>query len=130
MHEILPRTCSDRLGALLTSAVEVIFIKGGRTAHFTVNIPAPCGAEDTSYITVNCNVAQKLEDGSLMNKDEIVMRYRQFIGAVNCTLKDILQNTRTVGEKALLSAKGLPEIPLVVLCSVKLEQDASVYKMQ
>ncbi len=100
--------------AVATSAVAAGLLIEGRTAHSTFKIPIPVTAESTCRISARSQLAQDLLDTDFIILNEIVMRHRYCVEAVDRSLRVIARRNLPFGGKCALFSGDFRQI-LVVL---------------
>ncbi|CDF77379.1 unnamed protein product [Chondrus crispus] len=108
------RTRRKQVIAVATSAVAVVLLDGGRTAHSVFKVPIPVSAESTCSFSANSDTGRTLQQVDLIIWDEIVMCHRHCIETVDRSLRDLMQTDRSFGGKFLVLAGDFRQILPVV----------------
>ncbi|CAL1384366.1 unnamed protein product [Linum trigynum] len=73
-----------------SSGIAALLMVGGRTAHSRFHIPIDCDSKSTCHIEQGTDLAELLQNASLIIWDEAPMAHKYNIEAVDRTLRDIL----------------------------------------
>lgn len=77
--------------ATTTSGIAALLLPGGRTAHSRFHIPINISDESTCEIKRGTQVAELLLKTSVILWDEVPMAHRNFLEALDRSLRDILR---------------------------------------
>ena len=102
--------------AVATSAVPTSLLDRGRAAHSAFKIPVPCFSDSFCNMSMDSKLASDIPQANLIIWDEIVMRVRYCVEAVDRTLWAIMKSSEVPfgGKYDLFSndfRQILPEAP-------------------
>src|SRR6267142_1911064 len=76
-----------------SSGIAALLLQGGRTAHSCFKIPIPCHESSICNIPKTSQLAELIHMTDLVIWDEATMQHRHNMEAVDCTFRDILNNS-------------------------------------
>ena len=90
-------------------------------AHSVFKIPIPCDSESVCHISMGSDLAAMICEADLIICDEVAMRVRYCIEAIDCTLQEIMDETTNLfaGKCILFSGdfrQILPVVPRGLCC--------------
>ena len=86
--------------AVASSRVAATLLNHAKTAHSTFKLSLAVSLEHGSVCSIreNCPLGKLLQESSLIIWDECTMSHRAHVEGVHCTLKDIRNSSRTMGD--------------------------------
>ena len=93
-----------------SSGIAALLMDGGRTAHSRFKIPIDIAADSRCHLPVQSEAARLVREASIIVWDEAPMAHKFCYGAVDRTLKDIMQNDLPFGGKVFVMAGDFRQV--------------------